>query len=87
MTKDFYGIKNFAMNYGIVYTAWGLGGFMLSQLAGAIKDATGTFTNAYFISAGLLVVAAVLMVVLKSPQPGVEQEKTVSIEAVAADAE
>ncbi|MCD4671746.1 MAG: OFA family MFS transporter [Anaerolineaceae bacterium] len=69
ITKDYFGQKNFAMNYGIVYTAWGLGGFMLSQLAGAIKDATGSYTNAYFLSSGMLVIAAIMMVMLKSPQP------------------
>jgi OFA family oxalate/formate antiporter-like MFS transporter len=84
MTKDFYGLKNFAMNYGIVYTAWGLGGFMLSQLAGAIKDATGSFTNAYLLAAGLLVAAAVLMAVLKSPQPDADLEKTVKVRISAA---
>jgi MFS transporter, OFA family, oxalate/formate antiporter len=26
ITKDYYGPANFAINYGIVYTAWGLGG-------------------------------------------------------------
>ncbi len=69
ITKDYYGTKNFAMNYGIVYTAWGLGGFMLSQLASTIKDMTGSYTFAYYLSAVMLVVAAVMMVILKSPQP------------------
>jgi OFA family oxalate/formate antiporter-like MFS transporter len=68
ISKDFFGMKNFGMNYGLVYTAWGLGGFMLSLIAGAINDATQTFTNAYFMAAGLLVIAAVLMTVLKAPQ-------------------
>ena len=69
ITKDYFGKKNFAMNYGIVYTAWGLGGFMLSQLASTIKDATGSYTNAYYLSAGMLVLAAIMMVILKAPQP------------------
>ena len=73
ITKDYFGHKNFAMNYGIVYTAWGLGGFMISQVASAIKDATGSYTNAYYLSAIMLVVAAVLMIFLKSPQPQVEK--------------
>ena len=85
MTKDYYGLKNFAMNYGIVYTAWGLGGFMLSQLAGAIKDAYGTFTNAYLLSTVMLVIAAVLMALLKSPQPVEETQKAPRAEAVSAD--
>ena len=72
ITKDYFGKKNFAMNYGIVYTAWGLGGFMLSQLASAIKDATGSYTNAYLLSAGMLVLAAVMMLILKAPQPAMK---------------
>jgi OFA family oxalate/formate antiporter-like MFS transporter len=69
ITKDYYGAKNFAMNYGIVYTAWGLGGFMLSQLAGTIKDMTGTFTFAYYLAAMMLIVAGLFTIALKSPQP------------------
>lgn len=85
MTKDYYGLKNFAMNYGIVYTAWGLGGFMLSQIAGAIKDATGTFNGAYMLAAGMLVVAAVMMAVLKSPQPEAEAAKATQAQKATAD--
>ncbi len=46
---------------------------MISQVASAIKDATGSYTNAYYLSAIMLVVAAVLMIFLKSPQPQVEK--------------
>jgi OFA family oxalate/formate antiporter-like MFS transporter len=83
ITKYYFGPKNFAMNYGIVYTAWGLGGFMLSQLASAIKDATGSFTNAYYLSSVMLIVAAILMVILKTPQPEVEVKLTPNIELAA----
>lgn len=69
ITKDFYGPKNFAINYGIVYTAWGLGGFMISQLAGSLKDLFGTFDIAYLMAAGILVAAAVMMAAIRSPQP------------------
>jgi MFS transporter, OFA family, oxalate/formate antiporter len=30
LTKDYYGLKNFGVNYGLVFTSWGVGGFMLS---------------------------------------------------------
>jgi MFS transporter, OFA family, oxalate/formate antiporter len=69
LTRDYYGTANYAMNYGIVNTAWGLGGFMLSQLAGTIRQTTGTYNQAYLLSTGMLVAAAILMVLLKSPQP------------------
>ena len=34
VTKDYYGLKNFGVNYGLVFTAWGLGGFMLPLAGG-----------------------------------------------------
>jgi OFA family oxalate/formate antiporter-like MFS transporter len=68
LTRDYYGPKNYAMNYGIVNTAWGMGGFMLSQLAGSIRDVTGTYNQAYILSTVMLVIAAILTGFLKSPQ-------------------
>ncbi|MBP7051373.1 MAG: OFA family MFS transporter [Phycisphaerae bacterium] len=68
VTKDYFGLKNFGMNYGLVFTAWGLGGFMLSLLAGKVYDATKTFTFAYYCSAGLLIAAAVVTFLVRSPQ-------------------
>jgi OFA family oxalate/formate antiporter-like MFS transporter len=65
ITKDYYGIRNFGVNYGVVFTAWGLGGFTLSLLAGQVYDATQTFTFAYYCSAILLVLAALTSLVLR----------------------
>jgi OFA family oxalate/formate antiporter-like MFS transporter len=67
VTKDFYGLKNFGVNYGLVFTSWGLGGFMLSFLAGKVYDATKTFTFAYECSACLLVAAAVVTFLVTPP--------------------
>ena len=50
VTKDYYGLKNFGMNYGFVFTAWGVGGFMLSQLAGIVYVRTQSFNFAYYCS-------------------------------------
>ncbi len=65
ITKDYYGIRNFGVNYGLVFTAWGLGGFTLSLLAGQVYDKTQTFTFAYYCSAALLVAAALMALCLK----------------------
>lgn len=67
LTKDFYGLKNFGVNYGLVFTSWGLGGFMLSLLAGSVYDQTQAFTFAYYCSAGLLVAAAAVTFVVQPP--------------------
>ena len=68
ITKDFYGLKNFGMNYGLVFTAWGVGGFMLAKLAGAMYDKTHSFNFAYFTAAGLLVVASLMVFFTKAPE-------------------
>jgi OFA family oxalate/formate antiporter-like MFS transporter len=71
-TKDYYGLENFGVNYGLVFTAWGVGGFMLALLAGWVYDATETFTFAYYCSAALLVVAAVGTFIIRQPRHEIE---------------
>jgi len=76
-TKDYYGLKSFGMNYGLVFTAWGVGGFLMAMLAAKVKDAYDTFTYSYYASATLLIIAAVITLLLKAPHhkeiPAAEQ--------------
>ncbi|HBO45213.1 MAG TPA: oxalate:formate antiporter [Planctomycetaceae bacterium] len=67
VTKDYYGLKNFGMNYGLIFTSWGVGGFMLALLAGKVYDATQSFNFAYYCSAALLIVAAIVTFLVKPP--------------------
>jgi OFA family oxalate/formate antiporter-like MFS transporter len=67
ITKDYYGIKNFGMNYGLVFTAWGVGGFMLAKLAGAMYVKYQTFNIAYYGASALLILAAVMVFFIKPP--------------------
>jgi len=67
VTKDFWGMKNFGMNYGLVFTAWGVGGFMLAILAGKVYVRTQSFNFAYYCSSGLLILAALLILTLRTP--------------------
>ncbi len=68
ITKDFYGLKNFGVNYGLVFTAWGAGGFMLALLAGKMYDLHQTFNYAYYGAMTLLVLAAVVTLTIRAPQ-------------------
>jgi OFA family oxalate/formate antiporter-like MFS transporter len=70
VTRDYYGLRHFGVNYGLVFTAWGLGGLTLSLLAGAVFDRTHSFTFAYYASAAMLAVAAAVTLVLEPPAPG-----------------
>lgn len=68
ITKDFYGLKNFGVNYGLIFTAWGVGGFMLSFLAGKMYDIHQTFDIAYYGAAALLILAALMVFTLRPPK-------------------
>ncbi len=76
VTRDYYGLKNFGVNYGLLFTAWGFGGFLLSLLAGKVYDATGSFGFAYYCSAALLAVAAAATLSIRPPRRA--QEKVVA---------
>ena len=67
VTKDYYGTKNFGINYGLVFTAWGVGGFMLALLAGKVYVQTQSFNFAYYCSAALLVGATLMTFAIKPP--------------------
>jgi OFA family oxalate/formate antiporter-like MFS transporter len=72
ITKDYYGLKNFGVNYGLVFTSWGVGGFMLSFLAGKMYDIHKTFAIAYYGASALLILAAITVFFVKPPHHTVE---------------
>ena len=65
-TKDLWGLKNFGMNYGVLFTAWGVGGFVLSRVQQMLKAASGNF-NSSFITAGVLLLAGAALTFLIRP--------------------
>jgi len=69
-TKDLWGLKSFGMNYGVLFTAWGVGGFVLSRVQQMLKAASGNFTSSFVTAGVLLLVGAALCFLLRpSPQP------------------
>ena len=71
-TKDFYGSENFGVNYGLIFTAWGFGGFALALLAGAMYDKYETFAVAYYGASALLVLAAIMVFFVRTPHHKME---------------
>jgi MFS family permease len=65
---DYWGTKNLGLNYGILFTAWGVGGVFGPILAGKIADASGNYHMAYLISASLMIFAAILTFFTKAPE-------------------
>ena len=65
---DYWGTRNLGLNYGILFTAWGVGGVFGPILAGKIADASGNYNMAYTISASLMILAAILTFFTKAPE-------------------
>jgi OFA family oxalate/formate antiporter-like MFS transporter len=65
-SKDLWGAKHFGMNYGILFSAWGVGAFALVRVAEMLKVKTGGFTMSFAAAGALLVVGAMLASTLKS---------------------
>src|SRR5699024_5132949 len=59
-TWDWFGLEHAGTNYGLVFTAWGVGGLIGPIVAGQIIDKTGGYNLAYIVSAILLIVAAAM---------------------------
>jgi nitrate/nitrite transporter NarK len=66
--KDLWGLKNFGVNYGLLFTAWGVGGFVLSRLQQMLKAQSGSFTSS-FITAGALLLLGAGLTLLIRPRP------------------
>jgi MFS family permease len=74
ITKDLWGLKSFGMNYGVLFTAWGVGGLILPRLQQMLfegsKDAAGkgSYASSFVVAGSLLVLGAALTFLIK-PQP------------------
>jgi len=67
VTKDYFGLKNFGINYGLIFSAWGVGGFVFPRVAQMIVARTGTPQTAYMLCSFLLVISAVLSLMTQAP--------------------
>ena len=68
-TATFFGMKNYARNYGVVFCSYGLGAIVGGIISGQAKDVFGTYTVAFYPTAVLAVVGLVLTVaLLKTPK-------------------
>lgn len=79
ITADYYGLRGMGMNYGLVFTAWGIGGVLGPLLGGIVRDMTGTYIMSYVISA--LLSAAGARLTLKLTASKREKDSLVAVPA------
>jgi MFS family permease len=66
-TNTFFGVKNYAKNYGLVFIAYGIGAILGGIVSGQAKAAFGSYAVAFYPTAGLAIVGMVIAFVLLKP--------------------
>lgn len=64
---DFFGTRFLGMNYGLLFTAYGVAGIVGPLIGGRVFDAFRDYRYAFFIAAGLAVVAVISLAFARSP--------------------
>ncbi len=69
--KSWWGLKSFGVNYGLLMTAWGVGGFVMTRVSSMLVAGTGSYAYSFGVAAVLLAIGAVVSLTLKAPKdPG-----------------
>lgn len=69
ITADFFGVKNLGVNYGLIFTGWGIAAIIGPILGGLVVVKTGTYTMSYLVAGVLLLIGTVLLKLIKTPEP------------------
>ncbi|GAL18317.1 oxalate/formate antiporter [Vibrio maritimus] len=77
LTAEYYGLKNYGTNYGVLYTSWGIGGAIGAAIVGYSMTHGGGYNLAYTISAVMMGVCIVLSLVTKP----ITEEKAAELKA------
>jgi MFS family permease len=77
LAKDHFGMKNFGANYGILFTAWGVGGFIFPRAAQMVVTRFGTLESAYITTAILLLSGATLAFFSMAPARRAPEDRAI----------
>jgi OFA family oxalate/formate antiporter-like MFS transporter len=78
---DLYGTKNSAMNYSFLYSAKGFASLIGSGIAATLFEKTGTWNYAFFGSAALALVSALMaLFVRRLPLPQKDREPALAVQ-------
>jgi OFA family oxalate/formate antiporter-like MFS transporter len=70
-TADFWGTKNAGINYGLLFTAWGVAGIIGPRIAGQLFDKFKNYQAAFYTAAVLSLIALLFEFLARRPEaPG-----------------
>lgn len=76
--KDLWGLRHFGTNYGVLFSAWGVGGFFMVRLSQTLVARSGSYETSFLTAGGLLLLGTCFTLLLKehipSPAPSAVSE-------------
>jgi len=66
-TSDFWGTKNAGINYGLLFTAWGVAGIIGPRIGGVLFDKYKNYQAAFYTAAVLAAIALLCELIAKRP--------------------
>ena len=73
--KDYWGTKNYGLNYGALFTAWGVGGFVMGKVSEMINAQPGGQGKSFMLAGVLLAVGAAMTIFLAELKPATAENK------------
>ena len=67
-TADFFGTRNLGMNYGLLFSAWGVAGFLGPWIGGQVFDTFGDYRYAFYAGAVLALVSLGALALARPPE-------------------
>ena len=64
--KVWWGAKNFGVNYGMLFTSWGVGGFIMTRVSSMLVASTGTYVWSFIVAGVLLAIGVAISLSLKT---------------------
>jgi len=66
--SDFWGTKNVGINYGMLFTAWGVAGIIGPRIGGVLYDTYHNYEAAFYVAAALAAIALLCELFARRPQ-------------------
>ncbi|KAF0216535.1 MAG: major facilitator superfamily [Geobacteraceae bacterium] len=63
--KDYWGFKNYGLNYGTLFTAWGVGGFVMGRVSEMLNAQPGGLNKSFILAGTLLATGTILTFFLR----------------------
>lgn len=75
--KDYWGLKNYGLNYGVLFTAWGVGGFVLGRVSEMLNSQPGGLEKSFILAGALCCVGTVLTFLIRDKAAVAGEEEVI----------